>query len=574
MCRGLALLCKFDAEWTCTRSSLTIPLAHDSLSEDYSTFPDERNTMASSENKKQTTDNGKNQEKKAENKKTESSLKRNLRNPFVYIGTIVILVLTIVAFVLIPGVSTGTSSGGQVPSFGTWNGKRIEYTPDSYFADQVSQINDYLKQQGMDQSQSQLYAYQVWRLAFQNTVVRTALLDSAQRAGMKVSEQTIDEEIAKDAQFQVDGKFSLEKYNKTPLATRLSIRNKLRDDMLIQNYYGDLMAVSPSTAEIEFVSSMAKPQRSIQYVDISYSKFPEDKAIEWAKANEALFRSIGLSKITITSSQKDAEKVLSQIKANSLSFEDAAKSHSKDSYADKGGDMGTRIFYDLKNEFQNEKDANAVMALKKGEISPVYKIGNNAWAIYRVNNEASAPDFSKPAVLDEVKSYLFDKEKSVMESWALAKANEFSAEVPKSSFAQAAKKTGLEVKTAGPFILNYGKPSFYFYGQQVGLFQEPYRSLDTDLVGAEDNETFLTTLFSTPKGAVSKPVVLDASVVVMTVTGDADGTEQETSYTKFSYPYFFQNALESQIRNTILSSKKLKDEFNATFTRLFKPAAK
>ncbi len=296
--------------------------------------------------------------------------------------------------------------------------------------------------------------------------------------------------------------------------------------------------------------------------------------IEWAKANESLFRSIGLSKITITSSQKDAEKVLSQIKANSLSFEDAAKSHSKDSYADKGGDMGTRIFYDLKNEFQNEKDADAVMALKKGEISPVYKISNNAWAIYRVNSESSAPDFSKQSVLDEVKSYLFDREKSVMESWALAKADEFAAEAPKSSFAQAAKKTGLEAKTAGPFILNYGKPSFYFYGQQVGLFQEPYRSLDTELVGAEESETFLTTLFSTAKNAISKPVVLDASVVVMTVTDDTEGTDQEISYTKFTYPYFYQTAMENQIRGSILSSKLFKDEFNSTFVKLFTPAQK
>jgi hypothetical protein len=528
--------------------------------------------MASEENKKQTTSKGKApEEKKVENKKTQSPLKKSIKNPFVYIGTIVILVLTIIAFVLIPGVSTGTSSG-KVPTFGSWHDTPIQYSSDSYFADQVSQINDYLRQQGMNESQSQMYAYQVWRMAFQNTAIRMAILDTAKRSGMKISEQTIDEEITKNTQFQVDGKFSIEKYNSTALATRISTRDRLRDDLLVQNYYGDLMSVSPSTGEIDFVSSMAKPQRSIQYVDIAYEAFPQDKVLEWAKSNEALFRTVGLSKITINTSQKDAEKVLAQIKANTLSFEDAAKSHSKDSYADKGGDMGTKVFYDLKGEFLNEKDAEAVMALKKDEISPVYKETNNTWAFYRVNTEAGTPDFSKQSVLDEVKSYIFDKEKSAMEAWALAKADEFAGAASKSSFAAAAKQVGLEAKSAGPFILNYGKPSFYFYGQQIGLFQEPYRSLDSALVGAEENETFLTTLFSTAKNAVSKPVVLDASVVVMTVTDDKEGTDQETSYTKFSYPYFFQTAMENQIRSTILSSKLFKDEFNSTFVKLFIPA--
>lgn len=526
--------------------------------------------MASEENKKQPLNSGRApSDKKPETKKAESTLRKSIKNPFVYIGTIVILVLTIVAFVLIPGVGGGSASAGQTPSFGSWNGIPVQFTSDSYFADQVSQINDYLRQQGVNDSQSQIYAYQVWRMAFQNTVVRTAILDAARRSGMRISEQTIDEEVAKDTQFQVDGKFSVEKYNAAPLSSRLSARSKIRDDLLVQNYYGDLMAVSPSTAEIDFVASMAKPQRSIQYVDISFSDFPQDKTIEWAKTNESLFRTIGLSKITITTSQKDAEKVLSQIKANSLSFEDAAKSHSKDAYADKGGDMGTLAFYDLKGQFQSDKDAQSVMALKKGDISPVFKQTDNAWAFYKVNSEATTPDFSKASALDQVKSYIFDKEKSVMESWALAKADTFTADAAKASFSTAAKQTGLEAKTAGPFILNYGKPSFYFYGQQVGLFQEPYRSLDNALVGAEQNENFLNALFSTTKNAISKPVVLDSSVVVLTVTEDKEATDQEISYTKFSYPYFFQTALENELRTTILSSKSFKDNFNATFAKFF-----
>ncbi|MCX8014240.1 MAG: hypothetical protein N3A02_08130, partial [Rectinema sp.] len=80
--------------------------------------------------------------------------------------------------------------------------------------------------------------------------------------------------------------------------------------------------------------------------------------------------------------------------------------------------------------------------------------------------------------------------------------------------------------------------------------------------------------FSTAKGNMTKPVVLDASVVVMNVTDDKPGNDEEAAYTKFAYPYFFQQAMESQIRSTILTSKKFKDEFNTTFAKLFTPAKK
>ncbi|MCX7776051.1 MAG: SurA N-terminal domain-containing protein [Spirochaetaceae bacterium] len=528
--------------------------------------------MASEENKKQSAvEPSRQPEKKKNGERTVNPLKRTIRNPFVYFGTIAILIITIIAFVFIPAVGGGSSGSSGAPSFGSWNGKKIEYTADSYFADQVSQINDYLRQQGMDEQLAQLYAYQVWRLAFQNTVVRTAMLDTARGSGMRISEQTIDEAITKSENFQVDGKFSLEKYNATPLATRLAIRNRLRDDLMIQNFYGDVLSAAPSTGEIEFVASMAKPQREIRYVTVPYASFPDEKAIEWARANEKLFRSIGLSRITITTSQKDAEKVLEQVKNNQLSFEDAAKSHSKDSFAEKGGDLGIKLYYELKEEFSNENDLESLLALKKGELSAVYKLGDNRWAFFRVNSEASSPDFSRKDVLEAVRSYMFDREKGVLENWALETAKKMAEAASSSTLDAAAKSMGYAVKAGGPFMLNYGNPGFYFYGQQISLFMDPYRSDDPDLTGAAEKESFLTELFATPKGAVSKPVVLDGAVVVFTVTRDADAGEQETSYTKFSYPYFYQQAMESQIRSTILSSKKFKDEFNTTFAKIFTP---
>jgi len=254
--------------------------------------------MASEENNKQQPKKSKaSDEKKTDTKNIQSPLKKGIKNRFVYIGTIGILVLTIIAFVLIPAISTGTSSG-ELPTFGSWNGTPIRYSPDSYFADQVSQINEYLRQQGMDETLAQMYAYQVWYMAFQNTAMRTAILDYTKRSGMKISEETLDEEVTKIAQFQVDGKFSIEKYNSTPLATRVSIRDRLRDDLLVQNYYNDMMSLSPSTKES--ISCLLWQSLSVRSSTSIFRLKHSLRSACWngQSPNEALFRTIGLSKIT------------------------------------------------------------------------------------------------------------------------------------------------------------------------------------------------------------------------------------------------------------------------------------
>ncbi len=86
----------------------------------------------------------------ADGKKVEKKApsKRGVKNPFLYGGTIVILIITVIAFVFIPSIGGGLGSSSAAPKFGSWSGKPITYTAGSYFANQVAQINDYLKQQG------------------------------------------------------------------------------------------------------------------------------------------------------------------------------------------------------------------------------------------------------------------------------------------------------------------------------------------------------------------------------------------------------------------------------------------
>lgn len=506
----------------------------------------------------------------AEPKKIEKKQapKRGIKNPFVYGGTVVILIITVIAFVFIPSMG-GSLTSSSTPEFGKWKGKPITYAAGSYFAAQVAQINDYLKQQGLSEQNFQLYAYQVWRMAFQSTAVRTAMIESVKASGFSATEKGLDEAVTQNEAFLEDGKFSLQKYNSTPLATRMSIRSDIAQDLLLRRYYEDLYTQSPSTAETEFVASIAKPQREIDYVSIPLSSFPESEIQKWAAKNPDHFRSLKLSRITVTSSEADAKKILQQVKDNKLSFEDAAKSHSQDSYADKGGDAGVVFYYVFAADFESADDAAKVAALGKGEISDVYKLSEKAWIFYRIDEALSSPDFSNAATMAEVTAYLNAKERGVLESWAIAKANELVTSTDASAFKAAARRQKLDVKAAGPFIINIGNPTFYAYNQQIPLLQSTWQNEDPALSGAETDEAFMTALFSTSKGSVSKPLVLGENVIVFAVTKDAAAADDDLALVKMAFPYFHQQSLEAEARTTFLASKNLKDDFNTAFFKIF-----
>ena len=80
----------------------------------------------------------------------------------------------------------------------------------------------------------------------------------------------------------------------------------------------------------------------------------------------------------------------------------------------------------------------------------------------------------------------------------------------------------------------------------------------------------MTQLFSQPKGTVSKPLVVGEAVVVFTVTGDTPAADGDVALVKFAYPYFHQQTIDTETRNTFIKSKMLKDNFNTNFFKIFK----
>jgi len=496
--------------------------------------------------------------------------KRGGKNTGLYAGTIFVLVIVVIAFIFVPmGTGRGPSDGGRSLTFGKYADKPITYGQGSYMALQVRDLNDRLRNQGLTEDNYQLFAYQVYRGAFERTVLRYGVLDEARRSGLAVTEPWIDKRVIEDPAFQENGKFSAQRYHDASLSEKLSVRNEIRDNVLYQAYLGDVLGTGPSSKEVAFVKAMAKETRTVEYAALPLAKYPDSEVETWGKAHADLFRSLTLARITVESGEADAKKLIKNIQDGKTTFEAAAKASSKDAYAAKGGSAGARFFFEVSSELAVKADADKVAALKKGELSPALKTTSGAWVFFKAEAEAVPADFAQGSTVAAVRSYLNGRERGVIEDWAIAQAKGALANA--ASFEATAKKAGMVVKTVGPFPLNYGDLTLSLYGQTAPLFKGIDTKDSPELAGASTNEKFLSTAFSLAPGAVSEPFIVGDNVIVL--KGKAAGTlkDDEVAIIDFYYPYFAQSGASSEIRDLFIKSPKLKDDFAEVFGKYFRP---
>lgn len=494
----------------------------------------------------------------------ESSVKRHKGNSFVYIGTVVLLIITVIAFVFVP--ASGSVATGDELTFGSWDGKPIAFVQGGYFSTQVQQIKAQLESQGYSDTGDQFFAYQVWRQAFENTAVHLALLDKAQDAGISISSNQLDLLMIQNESFLENGTFSKRKYREASNTFKLALRKEIENSALKNRYVSDMVSVLASKAELDFLSDLAKAQRIVEYVAFPFTLYPDSERIAYAKANPTAFRRVRLSSVTLSSSEKEAGQILAKVKDGSLSFEEAAKNHSKDAYASKGGDMGSSFVWKLAGTLKNASDMDAVLALAKGEISPVYETITGSWAFYRVEEAIVEPDFAAVDLLASVTEYLDRNEKGRIEDWIVAQADTFLASANTKGFEPAAIAGGLVVKETTAFPLNYGKALDIGYFSLLG-------SLDTsnlaELQGAETNKAFLEAVFSLPAGQVSKPLIMNDHAIIAKVKEVKTADEGDIGMLTTYYPSVVQQNISNELGANILADERLKDDFLIAFTSVY-----
>jgi hypothetical protein len=304
---------------------------------------------------------------------------------------------------------------------------------------------------------------------------------------------------------------------------------------------------------------MAKSERSFSFVSFPFSSFPSDEVHKYGEANKSRFVKVKVSRILVKSGESQAEQIRKKILDKTSTFDELAKTYSKDVYADKGGDMGWRYAYDLEADFEAKDTAQKVLSLKTGELSDVLK-GTFGLMIYRCDSEAVDADFASPSVQDDVRKYITTYEKGKIEDYFNERAGQLARRAAVVGLDAAARELQLTVGTTQPFPVNLS--NVFSFAPMKAI---PDTATPTN---AQYSEDFFFRAFSLGKDAVSAPIVLDDRVVVLKVKAEQQMPESTLSLLGSWIDYTGQQSVQNDLSAALMTPDKLKDNFAATFARM------
>jgi len=482
--------------------------------------------------------------------------KKHESHPVLYGFSIVVLIIIVVTFIGSPVAGKLQTMGSVV--FGSYDGKDISYYPGNFLDQQKNYIAEQVRRSGDTETTAAQVRY-IWQQAFDQTVLHVSTLMQADRSGMQISDDLLDKKLVSySAYLDENGKFSEDRYNKVSLTDRIATRKLMREQMKTTQFYTDIGSQHASDAESNGYKAMARAERSFSFVAFPFTEYPVEEISKYASANTAKFRKVKLSRIFVKSGEKEAGEISKKLSEKTSSFEELAKTHSKDAYADRGGDMGWRYAYDLEADFDADKKdlADGLFQLKAGEYSKVLK-GSYGWMIVRCDAEPVQPDFSDAATLDVVRSYLLRYERGKVEDYFNEKAGKFSRIANETSFDKAVKDGKLTACSTGWFPMNL-----------AGVIR--YKTITTipdtvSLSSAQYSEEFFQRAFSLSKDQTSAPVVLDDQIVVLKLAGERQAPADQDAAIDYYYRDFVNQAIQADLQNELNNPKKLKNNFDAVF---------
>ena len=505
-----------------------------------------------------------------ENKTGDSEWVHRLKNnPVLFIGTIIVLIIVIIAFVLVPAIvpEYGAASGVDL-TFGSYDQTPITYVPGNYFARRYAEMTQYW-QQVLEPYQFMLYGRWMWQAAFESAAVHAAVLREMELSGYRVPPELVDRKVAMMPEFQENGRFSVALYQRLSSNERLSLWRQQQDVLTEERFHSDISGLLKSSGEVSFIGGMASPQRRFEMVSFSVDAYPDSELVRYAAEHADLFRAVHLSKITINSSEREARQILDSIRDGTTTFEDAAKTQSQDEYADRNGDMGIKLAHELSREIPLETDREQIIALATGEYSGIIKSGSG-WAFFRAEEAVQPADTADAATLQKVRSYVQTFERGRMEDWAIAQARDFITLADASGFDRAVSQKELEKRSFGPLPLNYGAVDLF---ASLSSFSVPelYNPYGAD--SADTNENFWKTAFGATVNALSEPFVQGGNVLVLFPVEEMAADESSVAAIASTYESetWSGNMTDQSIHAYFLASKKMNNQFDVTYARYIQP---
>ncbi len=479
------------------------------------------------------------------------------KHPFLWGFSVAILVLIVITFVGAPLMRGLLKTGGEI-IFGQYDGEDIKYTGNSYFARQLDSFVQKFQNTSNSTTNYQAQTYQIWKGAFDSTVFHIAILHSAKRSGLHISEHRIDKALTQYGPYMDNGKFSPEIYKSTPNSEKYATRQLFREELIQQQYLSDIQDRISSSREKEFIKSMSSPERNFEYVVFNFDDYPETEVILYGKKNKKLFSKINVNRITLKKDKKTAETIYKQLKENPSGFEELAQNQSSDIYAEKGGDMGWVKYHSLMSDFSNQNDLDSLFSLKPGEMSDLIETPYG-FSIYRCNNANTDPDFTSDEVIKDIRNYILTAEKGKVEDYFVARAADFIKTAEKTGFEKAGETHNIPYHLTDYFPINYGNNYFMKQIKTIDNSRE-FNSVATD-------ERALKALFKIKKEEFTEPLILDNSVIVAKMIDEKQVDTSELSFIDSYYTYLVSQFRQDELFQMFLNSDKLKNNFLSVFSK-------
>ena len=477
------------------------------------------------------------------------------KNPLKSLGIVLVVILIVFAFVL-PGAGSFSCDRGREVAFGYYDKAPINYLP---VAQRFKDIEEYYRQNNFDSS---MMGYQEWLWAFEYVLRNTAILQELKQAGYVAPDSIVDRSVAK--YFIENGRFSITQYNNLSEGSRQLIWNQTQEDITREKYRQDVFGLAIPDGEKEFIENMASATRNFKMAVFPVDDYPDSEIEAFANENPGLFRSVYLSVISAESGEQEAKEILKSIQSGEYSLEDAARGKSSDDYSERGGDMGVMMAHELRYIIPEESDREKIINLEKDSYSDIVNTVSGSSFFY-AQDDAEEADFSDPATLEKVRSYVREVEGGRMENWAIDRANEFISQVNDVGFDNALAQTGVESRSFGPLPLNYGDVSLFttLSSQSVDILYQ-----------AESNEYFWKAAFSADINSPSQPVVHRGNVLVLFPVSETQSDESsdidEVNTSSFNSDWLINNA-EQSLTQFFLTSPKMDNKFYDIYSQYLMP---
>ena len=491
------------------------------------------------------------------------------KNTAYTIGSLIVLLICAFCFVVLPAFTGSEGQQNKLPPFGKYNKREIAYEQDSDFYNYVSQYGQMFQNYGQ-QLNEQTY-YTVFKYAFDATVRKYAYEDAVNKSGYVVPQAAVNRNMVPFFSDE-NGNYSSKLYKQTDAKTVENLRNSIQTALVASRYSDDLFGseedivgsealygLKESDAELEFLKAYNANKRGFQMALFNTSDYPEEEKLKFAKENQAKFNKYDISIVTVEDKAK-AQTVLKRINNNEITFEDAISEYSLNYFTNSEGKVTSAYQYQIENLLVNKDDLAILTDLAVDSVTDVIET-SNSFSIFKKNGETKTPDFEIDEYKDLVSTYLRNYEKTRIEDYFTAKANDFIAQAAKSDFDSACTSMNIKNVEIPAFPLNYGS---------VAIAD----SLNTSIEGlssADTNEKFLETAFNLKMNEMSEPLVLNGYVAVIKYTSDgneakaADTNDEETDNLEDDEIADVLSNIsdldQSSANSYILSSDKLENNF-------------